>query len=117
MCSTPGPHDHRPRRRTPGRLLARAAIGAYRLLLSPLIGRQCRYQPTCSAYTLEAVEAFGLWAGGWIGLARILRCNPFGASGYDPVPPALDPVYRWWRPWRAARWTGAHIDPATRFDL
>lgn len=104
-------------RRTPGRVVAHALIRGYQLTLSPFIGRQCRYAPTCSHYTDDAIQRYGFWAGGWMGLARFLRCNPFGASGYDPVPESLDPRYRWWTPWRGARWTGRHIDPATRIDL
>ena len=92
-------------------------VRGYRLVASPWVGHGCRFQPTCSAYTDEAIAAYGLWAGGWMGLARILRCNPFGAAGYDPVPERLDAAARWWAPWRAARWTGRHIDPATRPDL
>jgi putative membrane protein insertion efficiency factor len=91
-------------------------IRFYQVALSPLMGRQCRHLPTCSSYTDEAIGRFGFWAGGWMGLARILRCNPWGSSGFDPVPDALDPDYRWWRPWIGARWTGAHIDPKTRLD-
>lgn len=106
-----------PRRRwTPGRIVGRALIRVYQVVLSPLMGRQCRHLPTCSSYTDEAISRFGFWAGGWMGLARILRCNPWGSSGFDPVPVALDPGYRWWRPWVGARWTGGHIDPATRLD-
>lgn len=114
MCAACRPRTATPR--TPGRLAARAAIRLYQLTLSPLIGRQCRYAPTCSAYTDEAIARFGLWTGGWMGLARILRCNPWGADGYDPIPEALPPGHRWWAPWRAARWTGAHIDPSTRLE-
>jgi uncharacterized protein len=102
-------------RLTPGRLFARVMIRAYQLTLSPLIGRSCRYLPTCSSYAAEAIERHGLWPGLWMGLARILRCHPWGASGYDPVPD-LAPAYRWWRPWRAGQWTGDHIDPTTRLD-
>ena len=108
--------DAPPTRSTPGRLVGRGLIRVYQLVLSPLMGRQCRHLPTCSSYTEEAIGRFGLWAGGWMGLARILRCNPWGSSGFDPVPEALDPGYRWWRPWVGARWTGAHIDPANRLD-
>lgn len=104
-----------PRRRlTPGRVIGHLLIRFYQLALSPFMGRQCRYLPTCSSYTDEAIERFGFWAGGWMGLARILRCNPWGASGYDPIPEAIDPAYRWWRPWAGARWTGAHISPNDR---
>ena len=61
-------------------------IKAYRMTLSPLIGRQCRYLPTCSQYGLEAITKYGPWKGGWLTLKRILSCNPWGGSGYDPVP-------------------------------
>lgn len=101
-------------RHTPGRIAAHVLIRAYQLTLSPFIGRSCRYLPTCSAYTDEAIQRYGFWAGGFMGLARILRCNPLGSSGFDPVPETLDPRYRWWRPWVAARWTGRHIDPKTK---
>ncbi len=92
-------------------------IRGYRLTLSAFLGRQCRYLPTCSEYTEMAVMRFGLWAGVWIGLARIQRCGPNGASGYDPPPDALPSDAAWYRPWRYGRWTGAHIDPKTRLDL
>jgi putative membrane protein insertion efficiency factor len=90
-------------------LSARLLIRLYRYTLSAFIGRSCRYLPTCSEYTEEAIERFGLWAGGWMGLARILRCNPFGASGLDPVPRELPAESRWYIPWRYGRWTGRHI--------
>lgn len=92
-------------------------IRAYRFSLSALIGRQCRYLPTCSEYTEEAIRRFGLWAGMWIGLARLQRCGPGGASGYDPVAETLPTDARWYRPWRYGCWTGAHIDPGTRLDV
>lgn len=62
-------------------------IRAYRLLWSPWVGHNCRYQPTCSAYALEALERHGALKGAWLAMRRIGRCHPFGASGYDPVPP------------------------------
>lgn len=96
--------------------LAIALIRLYQLTLSALIGRACRYQPTCSHYTEDAIRRFGLWRGGWVGLARIVRCNPLGASGYDPVPERLPQAARWYLPWRYGRWRGDHIDPATRLD-
>lgn len=92
----------------------RGAIFAYRVLLSPLTGRQCRYLPTCAHYGDEAIRRHGAWVGSWITLARVLRCNPFGPSGFDPVPDAPPGARR--RPWRAARWTGAHMDRASRLD-
>ncbi|MEM1302242.1 MAG: membrane protein insertion efficiency factor YidD [Pseudomonadota bacterium] len=63
-------------------------VKAYRLIGSPWVGHYCRYQPTCSAYALEALEKHGAVKGGWLALRRIGRCNPWGGSGYDPVPDA-----------------------------
>ncbi|GFE48664.1 putative membrane protein insertion efficiency factor [Roseobacter cerasinus] len=61
-------------------------IRAYRLLLSPWVGHNCRYQPTCSAYALEALATHGALKGAWLTIRRIGRCHPWGNSGYDPVP-------------------------------
>ena len=61
-------------------------VKAYRLIFSPWVGHNCRYQPTCSAYALEALEKHGALKGGWLAARRILRCHPWGQSGYDPVP-------------------------------
>ena len=58
----------------------------YRLALSPFLGRNCRFHPSCSAYAIEAVERHGAIKGGWLGLRRILRCHPWNPGGYDPVP-------------------------------
>jgi putative membrane protein insertion efficiency factor len=65
----------------------RAAHRAYKLTLSPLIGRQCRFLPTCSDYAAEALIMHGPWRGGLLAVKRVCRCNPWGGSGYDPVPP------------------------------
>ena len=70
-------------------LAAAALIGAiklYRLTLSPWLGRQCRYLPTCSVYAEEAVQRFGAWRGAWLTARRLGRCHPWGSSGFDPVP-------------------------------
>ena len=61
-------------------------IRLYQLAISPLLPPSCRYQPTCSAYAIEALEQHGAWRGGWLTLRRLLRCHPWGGSGYDPVP-------------------------------
>lgn len=58
----------------------------YQKAISPLTPATCRYTPTCSQYTLEALKKYGLFRGGWMGLKRIASCNPWGGSGYDPVP-------------------------------
>jgi len=62
------------------------AIRAYQLTLSPWLGRQCRFEPTCSAYAAHAIAAHGPLRGSWLALRRIGRCHPWGGSGYDPVP-------------------------------
>ena len=61
-------------------------VRAYRLVLSPWIGHACSFQPTCSAYALEALDRHGAWRGGWLTARRIARCHPWGGQGYDPVP-------------------------------
>lgn len=61
-------------------------IRVYQYTLSPFIGRNCRYTPTCSNYGIEAIKKYGAVKGGWLTLKRILSCNPWGGSGYDPVP-------------------------------
>ena len=60
-------------------------VRLYQATLSPLIGRQCRFQPTCSNYFIEALERNGLFRGTLLGLRRILRCHPLARGGYDPV--------------------------------
>ncbi len=95
--------------RRPHVLVARLLVRAYRLTFSAFMGRTCRYFPSCSEYTEEAIGRFGLWAGFWIGLSRIARCHPWGANGWDPIPGDLPRDSRWYMPWRYGRWTGAHI--------
>ena len=61
-------------------------IRLYQITLSPFIGRSCRYTPTCSNYGIEAIRKHGPLKGSWLTLKRVLSCNPWGGSGYDPVP-------------------------------
>lgn len=66
--------------------LALAAITLYQYLLSPLLGRHCRFAPSCSEYAREAITKHGALKGTWLGVKRILRCHPWHPGGYDPVP-------------------------------
>ncbi len=61
-------------------------IRAYKIVLSPHLGATCRFEPTCSNYGIEAFEKYGFTKGSWLTVRRLLRCRPFGPSGYDPVP-------------------------------
>jgi hypothetical protein len=61
-------------------------IKIYQLIISPLFPPSCRFTPTCSHYTVEALQKYGIIKGSWLGFKRIIRCHPWGGSGYDPVP-------------------------------
>ncbi len=71
---------------TPLAWLFSLPVRAYRIIGSPLVGMHCRFQPSCSAYALEALERHGGIKGSWLAIRRILRCHPWGGSGYDGVP-------------------------------
>ena len=87
--------------RSPGARLLIAVIAGYRRFISPLTGSHCRFEPSCSAYALEAVRSHGALRGAWLAVRRIGRCHPFHPGGYDPVPPAA-----------RGRWT-AHSEGAS----
>jgi putative membrane protein insertion efficiency factor len=72
--------------RGPGALVVRAMIRVYQRLLSPTLGKNCRYMPTCSHYAYEAIGRFGVIKGGAMAVRRIARCHPLSEGGYDPVP-------------------------------
>ncbi|WP_323715844.1 membrane protein insertion efficiency factor YidD [Paracoccus aminovorans] len=73
---------------TPLAHLLALPVRGYRLVASPWVGHGCRFQPTCSAYALEALERHGAVKGGWLAARRICRCRPLGGHGHDPVPGA-----------------------------
>ncbi|MDO1583718.1 membrane protein insertion efficiency factor YidD [Rhizobium oryzicola] len=112
--------DERPRKRgrnyagpfqkTPGRLFGMGLIRLYQLTLSGFIGNSCRHIPTCSEFGYEAVARHGLWFGGWMTAWRFVRCGPFGSSGLDPVPEALQPYQKWLTPWRYRSQSSAAIN-------
>ncbi|HRP60639.1 MAG TPA: membrane protein insertion efficiency factor YidD [Vicingus sp.] len=61
-------------------------IRFYQLSISPILGQNCRYDPTCSQYAIEALKKYGVIKGGWLGIKRIASCHPWGGHGHDPVP-------------------------------
>lgn len=69
---------------------ASGAIRFYQFAISPMLGPRCRFYPTCSSYTLEALQVHGLLKGSWLGIRRICKCHPFHPGGVDFVPPAKE---------------------------
>jgi putative membrane protein insertion efficiency factor len=61
-------------------------IRFYQMAISPYLGKNCRYQPTCSHYAIDAINEWGVLKGMWLGLKRIFKCHPWGGHGFDPVP-------------------------------
>lgn len=73
------------------KILLQYIIKAYRLIVSPFLGRNCRFHPTCSAYTQEAIETHGALRGSWLGFKRICKCHPYyKGPAHDPVPEPAD---------------------------
>lgn len=75
---------------TPAQFLMKGLIRGYQWVISPILPGTCRFVPTCSEYAAEAVTRHGALKGGWLATKRILRCNPWGGWGYDPVPGGPD---------------------------
>ena len=88
----------------PFKLVAVTLIQIYRYTLSAFVGRTCRHAPTCSEYTRDAIWQHGFWPGGWMGLARVVRCRPGGTHGYDPVPVVVPARAHWFAPWTYGSW-------------
>jgi len=66
--------------------LAVAMVRLYQILIAPLLGANCRFQPSCSHYAIDALKKYGFFRGSWLAVKRIFRCHPFHPGGYDPVP-------------------------------
>lgn len=79
------------------RAVALLLIRVYQAAIAPLLGRHCRFLPSCSQYTYEAVLRYGVLRGSWLGLRRLLRCHPFHAGGLDPVPEISEVKPSWKR--------------------
>ncbi|MDQ3767101.1 MAG: membrane protein insertion efficiency factor YidD [Actinomycetota bacterium] len=71
---------------SPGARVLCGLLSGYRRFVSPMFGRHCRYEPTCSAYALEAIRRYGALEGGTMTVTRLLRCHPWAPGGFDPVP-------------------------------
>lgn len=86
------PYRHTPER-PPLRKLLIKLLAYYKRWLSPLLGPRCRYYPSCSSYAQQAIGRYGVVAGGWMTMTRLLRCSPLSDGGYDPLPDH----FCWWR--------------------
>jgi uncharacterized protein len=85
-------------------------IKLYRYTLSPLLGQHCRHMPSCSQYGLDAIELNGAWRGFWLTLSRVLRCHPWGTSGFDPAPDICKERHPLWAAWRYGRWNNKQVE-------
>jgi uncharacterized protein len=83
--------------------MAKTPIYIYRYTFKAFVGQHCRHWPTCSQYSLEAIDKNGAWRGIWLMLSRLKRCGPGGTSGVDPVPDIRD-THHPFAPWRYGRW-------------
>lgn len=85
------------------KLTAKLPIQVYRWSLKPFVGWHCRHMPTCSEYAIDAIDKNGAWKGSWLTVSRLCRCQPWGTSGYDPVPD-ISQEHHCLAPWRYGRW-------------
>ncbi|HVA72452.1 MAG TPA: membrane protein insertion efficiency factor YidD [Candidatus Limnocylindrales bacterium] len=97
--------------------LALASVRAYQIFLGPFFGGSCKFHPSCSRYTYEAIERFGARRGAWLGLKRFLRCRPFSAGGYDPVPDFWKSETRGWKLEGATPTAGMHDERCDKLDF
>ena len=79
----------------PIKLVLISLVYIYKILISPLFPKTCRYYPTCSTYMIISIKKWGIFIGIWLGIKRIFRCTPNGGSGYDPVPENLKGELKW----------------------
>ena len=98
------------------RALLLLPVWFYRYCISPFTPAACRHLPTCSEYATDAINSNGAWKGGWLALSRLLRCQPWGTHGFDPVPDLQDEHHPF-APWRYGRWSGRHIQQYMDTDL
>ena len=94
------------------RSIGRGLVKLYRYTFSPLVGFHCRHLPTCSEYADQAIERFGLWAGGWMTAGAAAALSSLRDPGLDFVPEALPADSRWYMPWRYGRWRGTNAGPS-----
>ncbi len=92
----------------------KAPIHLYRWTVKPFLGRQCRHLPTCSEYSLEAIDRNGPWRGFWLTVSRLSRCHFWGTAGLDLVPDIRSERHPL-APWRYGRWTGRHMPAEWRW--
>jgi putative membrane protein insertion efficiency factor len=75
-------------------VIAKFFIRYYQIIVSPLLGTNCRFTPSCSQYTIEAIDTHGTCKGIYLGSKRVLRCHPFADCGHDPIPPKITPTIK-----------------------
>jgi len=97
--------------------LALASVRAYQIFLGPFFGGSCKFHPSCSRYTYEAIERFGARRGAWLGLKRFLRCRPFSAGGYDPLPDFWKSETRGWKLEEATPPAEMHDERCDKLDF